>query len=138
MEQLDQACRALTSTPSSTFGMNRNIDFAPGVIAHRPTSLMLLWLKIPAARLENLAGSLLRKAEPLIITAGDGQTCNFRGSTHFWPHNLFDCYVWLPLCTVLMITVISRDVSLLFLSFSPAVGAVVLHYTRLLESSLGL
>ena len=38
--------RALTSTPSYTFGMNWNADSEPGLIAHHqcPTSLMLLWL----------------------------------------------------------------------------------------------
>ena len=37
--------RALTSTPSNTFGMNRNADYEPNLIAqhHCPTSRMLLW-----------------------------------------------------------------------------------------------
>jgi hypothetical protein len=38
--------RALTSTLSDTFGMNRNTDCKPGLIVKHqcPTSLMLLWL----------------------------------------------------------------------------------------------
>jgi hypothetical protein len=38
--------RALTSTPSITFGMNWNSNCEPGLITQHqcPTSLMLLWL----------------------------------------------------------------------------------------------
>jgi hypothetical protein len=38
--------RALTSTPSNTYGMNWNADFEPSLITQHqcPTSLMLLWL----------------------------------------------------------------------------------------------
>ena len=38
--------RALTSTPSNTFGMNWNANCEPGLIVQHqcPTSLMLLWL----------------------------------------------------------------------------------------------
>jgi hypothetical protein len=46
VEEPDGLHRALTSTPSNTFGMNWNPDCEPGLIAqhHCPTSLMLLWL----------------------------------------------------------------------------------------------
>ncbi|KAK6304388.1 hypothetical protein J4Q44_G00249740 [Coregonus suidteri] len=49
VEELDGLHRALTSTPSNTFGINWNADYEPGLITQHqcPTSLMLLssqWL----------------------------------------------------------------------------------------------
>ena len=50
--------RALTSTPSSTFGMNWNADCKPGLIDQHqcPTSLMLVieWKQVPAAMFQSL------------------------------------------------------------------------------------
>ena len=46
VEDLTGLHRALTSTPSNTFGMNWNTECKPDLIAQHqcPTSLMLLWL----------------------------------------------------------------------------------------------
>jgi hypothetical protein len=55
--------RALTSTPSNTYGMNWNADCEPGLIAqhHCPTSLMLLWLN-GSKSLQQVCLSLSQKA----------------------------------------------------------------------------
>jgi hypothetical protein len=62
------ACRALTSTPSKTFGMNWNADCEPGLIAQHQclTSQMLLWLNgsrsnVPTSR---------RRVEAVIAAKG--------------------------------------------------------------------
>ena len=65
-ENLAGLHRALTSTPSNTFGMNWNADCEPGLITQHqcPTSLMLLWLngsKSPQ-QCSNIAGEPSQKS----------------------------------------------------------------------------
>ena len=66
--------RALTSTPSNTFGMNWNADCEPGLIAQHQclTSLMLVaeWKQVPAAIFQHLVESLPRRMEAVIAAKG--------------------------------------------------------------------
>ncbi len=57
--------RSLNSTPSSTFGMNWNTNCEPDLIIQHQgwTSLMLLWLKISAARFQKRKGKESLKPE---------------------------------------------------------------------------
>ena len=60
--------RALTSTPSNTFGMNWNADCEPDLIAQHQclTSRMVLvadWKQIPAVMFYHLMESLPRKVK---------------------------------------------------------------------------
>ena len=71
--------RALTSTPSNTFGMNWNADYEPNLITQHqwPTSLMLYvaeWKQIPAAMFQHLVESLPRRVETVIAAKGEGPT----------------------------------------------------------------
>ena len=62
--------RALTSTPSNTFGRNWNADCEPCLIAkhHWPTSLMLVaeWKQIPAVMFQHLEEILPWRVEAVI------------------------------------------------------------------------
>ena len=64
--------RALTSTPSNTFGVNWNADCEPSLIAQHQclTSLMLVaeWKQVPSAMFQQLVESLPRRVEAVIAT----------------------------------------------------------------------
>ena len=66
--------RALTSSPSNTFGINWNADCEPGLIAQHqsPTSLMLVaeWKKVHAAMFQHLVESLSIRVEAIIAAKG--------------------------------------------------------------------
>ena len=66
--------RALTSTPSNTFGMNWNADCEPDLIAQHqcPTSRMFVaeWKQIPAAMFQHFVESLPRRVEAVIVAKG--------------------------------------------------------------------
>jgi hypothetical protein len=62
--------RALTSTPSNTFGINWNVGCELSQIAphQSQTSLMFVaeWKQVPAAMLQHLVESLPRRVEAVI------------------------------------------------------------------------
>ena len=66
--------RALTSTPSNTFGMNWNTNLEPGLIAQHQclTSLMLVteWKQVPTAMFQHLVESHPRRVEAVIAAKG--------------------------------------------------------------------
>jgi hypothetical protein len=65
--------RALTSTPSNTFGINWNADCEPGLIA--PTSVPdLTNALVPAAIFQHLVESLPRRVKAVVAAKGGPTT----------------------------------------------------------------
>ena len=76
VEELDWPSpnRALTSTPSNTFGMNWNADCEPDLITQHQclTSLMLVaeWKQVPAAMFQHVVENLPRRVEAVVAAKG--------------------------------------------------------------------
>ena len=67
--------RALTSTPSNTFGMNWKADCEPGLIAPNQlpdltNALMAEWKQVLTAMFQHLAESIPRRVEDVIAAKG--------------------------------------------------------------------
>ena len=81
--------RTLTSTPSSSFGMNWNANCEPGLIAqhHCLTSLMLLWL-MEASPCSNVPPSSRKPSQK-----SGGCYCSKGGTTSILRHMILECHI---------------------------------------------
>ena len=61
--------KALTSTPSNTFGMNWNSDYEPGQ-TDLTNALVTEWVQVSAAMFQNVVESLPRRVEAVIAAKG--------------------------------------------------------------------
>jgi hypothetical protein len=105
--------RALTSTPSNTFGMSWNADWEPGLIAQHQRGpnltnvLVAEWKQVPAAMFQRLVESLPRRVKAGIAAKGVTKSILilmilewdvWRVGVHIWSCSVYSLCVWTLHC----------------------------------------